>query len=167
MVNIFLRLLSSITGFIFGIIFCFSCVLLFFALLAYVSDQPFQLPRGGGGWAIFHLGIGLWFARFFYRYEKVVILIRKVFIKKDSKIFSFETKFDRMRIVFLGLWFVIACLYIIFGDDRQFRRLDLLDLRYWGGTEWSAVRLVFIPMLIIFFGLPFFRNVYIWIKSGK
>ncbi len=167
MINFFLRLLSSLLGFLIGASFCVGSIILFFAVYAFVNDQPFWLPRWSGWHTVFTFGIGVGFARYFYRYEKVFNFVNRRIIANISTIFSVETKFDRMRIVFIGLWFVIACLYIIFGDDRQFRRLDLLDLRYWGDTEWSAVRLVFIPMLIIFFGIPFFRNVYIWIKSGK
>ena len=118
MINFFLRLLSSLLGFLIGASLCVGSIILFFAVYAFVNDQPFWLPRWSGWLTVFTFGIGGGFARYFYRYEKVFNFVNRRIISNISTVFSVETKFDRVRIVLIGTWFVLACLYITLGDDR-------------------------------------------------
>lgn len=103
MINFFLRLLSSLLGFLIGVSSCVGSIFLFFAIYAFVNDQPFWLPRWSGGLTVFTFGIGLGFARYFYRYEKVFKFLNRKIIPNIPTVFSVETKFDRVRIVLIGI----------------------------------------------------------------
>ena len=74
-----------------------------------------------------------------YNYEKF----------KKWNIFSLERKFDRLRIVFSGLWIVISCKLYIFTND--FRWVDFLN--DWGTREWR----VFNTYVVIFTKITYQR----------
>ncbi|MEE2695249.1 MAG: hypothetical protein VX976_02705 [Pseudomonadota bacterium] len=146
------RILLGLIGLVIGVSFGILSILLVFYFLSEFFNLNL-IPRGPG-YIVILITFGIFGFNVLYKYEKF----------KEWNIFSLERKFDRLRIVFVGMWFIISvsCIYFF---TRDFRYIDFL--RDWGTREWRVFKIVVIPMFIIFIGFPVYERLKKWIDSGK
>ena len=147
------RFLLGCIGSIIGVTITGLIFILIFYGISEITNYRI-LPRGPA-WLLIPIAVGLGSFHIFYHYE---IILR-------WKIFSVETKFDRLRVVLSLCWFVGSFLYIY--TSRYFNYLDILDVFRWGNLEREALMLVFLPTGLFFFGVPVIEKILKWIVAGK
>ena len=151
--NPIVRFLIGCIGFVVGVVVTAVLLVALLYIISEITDSRL-IPRGPI-WLIFPVIAGVGFFRVFYNYETM----------RTWKIFSMDTKFDRLKLTLAGIWIIGSMLYI--NGSRNFRSLDIIDIDRWGRIETEATQLVLLPAILIFFGFSLVQKLLNWINAGK